>query len=182
MRIDVKHSSFKKTLSLLKHLQSLGLLNLVSTDRLGSINRQHQLFRDYKDHIKVDDVDKFKSSVFISTSNEFSDKLVSTSASSSTFADNQNKLKIVDLFKFPRPLKEVFTTEIRNSIDETNLEEHLNIFTGEGTYNECLTSSEVNYFLSNYYIAHDKININITLGSMVIINIYLNSKSSRSKY
>lgn len=148
IRIDVKHSSFKKTLSLLKHFQTLRLLTLVANDRLGSINRQHELFREYKDQIKVDNVDEFKTNVFVASSTENNDKRTSTISSGNSH-DNQNKLKIIDLFKFPRPIKEVFLTEIRNSIDEDTLQDN-NIFNGEGMYNECVTNSEVIFSFSEY--------------------------------
>jgi hypothetical protein len=65
--------------------------------------------------------------------------------------DSNTRLKIIDLFKFPRPLREVFMAVVRNG-QGVDLEEHLPWLMGEGPYGECMTHSEVAHSLFSPYL------------------------------
>ncbi len=144
----MKHSSFKKTLSFLKYLQTHGLLTLTLSgheDRLVAINRQHQYFLEHKEQIKVPDVEEFKAQMQLSTGDH--SHTGKKDDHSGTTHSKDSKLKVLDLFKMPRPLKEVFLSVLRNLEINQSTEEGttptLSCLLGEGIYGECLTNAEV---------------------------------------
>jgi hypothetical protein len=142
LRIDIKHSSYKKTLPFLKHLQATGLLTLVATDRIATVNRQHDLFRLYKDRIKVEQIEDFRTQVSVSGGG-------GGTGDHSTSDALMAKLKIIDLCKFPRPLRDLFVSVIQSNPtchEAISLEDHLSWLTGDGPYGECMTHSEVSNF------------------------------------
>lgn len=163
IKLEIKHSSYKKTSAFLKHLQSYGLLTLVN-DRIVSVNRQHEYFRDYKDHIRVENSEEFRMHVSVSSSNEHN-----ASHPSKTVSDPSSRLKIIDLFKFPRPIREVLVSVVRNGGSNSlkDLEDHLSWLMGEGPYGECMIHSEVQWLLSSY-VAIQNLQDPANRGSLII--------------
>jgi hypothetical protein len=141
LKIDIKHSSYKKTLAFLKHLQAIGLLSLI-TDRVASVNRQHELFREFKDQLRVENSDEFRMHVTVLSGG-------GDHSNTSSANDPNSRLKIIDLFKFPRPLREVLMAVVRNGQGE-ELEENLPWLMGEGSYGECMTHSQVQWLIATY--------------------------------
>jgi hypothetical protein len=106
------------------------------TDRIATVSRQHDLFRLYKDHIRVENLDDFRAQITLSGGGGGGGEHTSSEA----------RLKIIDLVKFPRPLRDIFVTAIRNNPshhEAIDLEDHLTWLVGEGPYGECMTHSEV---------------------------------------
>jgi hypothetical protein len=109
--IDIKKSSFKKVSQCLKHMERLGLLTVKETGGVASIvavQRLHDLFRG----VKVEDPDAFKAMVAQREAGATGGggggaaPLVASADWVSTAATG--KVTVVDLYKIPKQLREVF--------------------------------------------------------------------------
>ena len=113
--IDIKATSYKKVSTFLRHIHSLGLLTLQEKGGVSAVvavQRQHDLYRG----VKVDHPEEFRSHV-LGTPSE-------SEGSSARKSLGTGKIKVVELYKMSKPVRELFGTV-------------------RGQYGECLKQSEV---------------------------------------
>ncbi len=108
--IEIKKTSYKKVTKFLEYCKSIDLLTYRDDNGIATITgikRMHDLFREYK----VDDPDKFKESVKLRETNSSSTGASGNSDSIGYHGSNPNgnsKITVIDLFKMPRNLKDIF--------------------------------------------------------------------------
>lgn len=152
-RLDIRSSSYAKASVFLNHLQSTGLLSLGlrggeeagKTEEVRAVERQHELFRLHGEDVKVTDPEAFRASLAALATSKMLSYLSAGGAGGGAAAGGV--VAVLDLYRFPRPLKEALEFPVSVLAVEGETEGSDKV-TGErlqvaGEFGECLTGPEV---------------------------------------
>jgi hypothetical protein len=156
--VDIRSSSFGKASNFLAHLQTAGLLQLGlrggggeeggKAEEVQAVQRQHDLFRTHAEAVKVADPEAFRAALAAVATSKMLSHL--SGGGTGMGAASGGVVAVLDLYRFPRPLKEVLEAHPIQHTEEGAAGGRLEVV---GEYGECLTGQEVQRLVLAYVAA-----------------------------